>query len=601
MKSDCGWPPPISSLAVASILLAHVAMLVYTAMSLSPTFDEAAYLPAGISHWRFGRFELYRACPHLVRSIASIPVLATDAKTDWTRYAPAVGRMPEFAVGHDFISANGKNAYRYFTLARLACIPFSLLGAWMCFHWARELYGYASGVLALILWCFDPNIIAHGSLLTSDIATTSLSCLTIYLFGKWLSEPTARRAILTGAALGMLLLTRMNSILLLAYMPAAWVALKYSSKRSLVSLKQQFGQLACIICIGVYVLNLGYLFDGSFRPLGDYKFASKSLGEASGHGNRFKGTWAHETPVPLPADYVLGIDTLKRNFESNSKLAYLRGEFRSKGWWYYYLYGLIVKVPLGTWGLVILSGAVGWRYRTRIRDEITILAPAACYLAFTSSQVGLNSHVRYVLPIAPFAFVWTSKLAKAVEMQDRKTLAIIATCLLLLITSSMRALPNGLSYFNELAGGALRGHDHLLDSNIDWGQDLRSLQAWIDQHPESKPLGIAFFGSYSPSDVGIDFRLPPMHPPLPGQPVNSSGPRPGYFAVSVNFLRGYRFAVFDSEGKRHWLSEPCLTYFQSLEPVDRAGYSIYIYHVSEADAEHLRRELGYPPLNASSP
>ncbi len=506
--------------------------------------------------------------------------------------------MPAFSVGHDYVSANGARVFHYFTMARLACVPFSLLGACVCFRWARDLYGPHAGLLALILWCFDPNIIAHGSLITSDVATTSLSGLQFYLFWKWLKEPTVGRASGCGVVLGLLLLTRMNSILLIVFLPVLWGVWRTCNKIEFWSVKRQFVQLCCILLLGIYLLNLGYLFDGSFRFLGDYQFASESLGGTPPQRNRFADTWLTNLPVPFPTDYVLGFDTLKRNFESNSKLAYLGGEFQETGWWYYYLYGLLVKVPVGQWLLFLTAIAVTRRYHAKLIDEAFLVLPAVSYLVFVSMQTGLNSHVRYVLPIAPFVFIWISKLSKAFGNSGIVSWTV-AVSLSWMIFSSVLIAPHQLSYFNELAGGPLRGHDHLLDSNIDWGQDLRELEQWLDEHPEAQPIGIAYFGSFAPMDVGIEFELPPMHPPLASNrniTRGELGPKPGYYAISVNFLRGYRFSVFDGAGQRHWLAEPCLTYFNRLHPVARAGYSIYIYHVSLSDANRLRRELGYPTL-----
>lgn len=599
MSEPSGFRPSKLAITIAAVLAVHGALLAYTATRYSPTFDEAAYLPAGLSHWEFRRFDLYRASPHLVRLVAALPVLASGPKTDWARFSPGVGRMPEYAVGQDFIRANGADSFRHYTLARWACIPFSLLGASVCFLWARDLYGVSAGVFATVLWCFDPNILGHAALITPDIATASLSGLGFYLLWKWLRQPAWSRAATAGAVLGLLLLTRSNAILLFGFWPLAWTIWRLASPRQEIRASVEFAQLVLLLCVGLYILNLGYLFEGSFRRLGDYTFASGALAGTEGRGNRFIGTSVEDLPVPLPVDYVLGIDTIKRNFESNSKLAYLGGKFRKTGWWYYYLYGLAVKVPVGTWLLVLLAAIVGWRYRAVLRDELFVLGPALCYLAFTSSQTGLNSHVRYVLPIAPFVFVWASKMATSIPRRHLCVSVATACLVMLTMASSLLAYPHNLSYFNELAGGAEHGHDHLLDSNIDWGQDLVGLKEWIDRHPEACPLGIAYFGSYSPSDVGIPFQLPPMHPSSSreaNQPRETRGPRPGWYAVSVNFLRGYQFAIVDPAGERVWLSEEHFTYFRRLRPVDRAGDSIYIYHVTRGDADKLRKTLGYPLL-----
>lgn len=587
-------------LLALSLLLCHTAMLVYVAATASPTFDEVAYLPAGISHWEFGRFELYRASPHLVRVVAALPVLALDPATDWRNYVPTVGGMPEFSVGKDFMAANGASAGLFFFVARLACIPFSLLGAIVCFYWARQLFGRTAGLVALAIWCFEPNIIGHGALFTSDVATASLSVLVLFLASRWLKHLYWSHAVDLGIALGLLLLTRSNAVLLIPFLLLFWLSMLVVRGWRQVPVKSQVGQLLCATTIALVVLNAGYAFSGSFRTLGSYRFASKALRGQDDTSNRFAGTAIASLPVPLPADYVLGIDTLKRNFENNMKLMYLGGTFQTKGWWYYYLYGLAVKVPLSLWGLLILNCLWGWRYRTKGLDEPLLLIAAVAYLAFISSQTGLNSHVRYALPIAPLLIVWISRLAVAWRQSERQVAMAVVVGLLWLVTSTIRILPYNLSYFNEVAGGPLNGANHLLDSNIDWGQDLYHLRRWLSDHAPDEPVHIAYFGSYTPADIGIPFRLPPRHVPVSERSETTpSGPIPGLFAISVNFLRGYRFFLFDEKGNRQTLNGTEFTYFQKLKPIGRAGYSIYVYRLSLEDAERLRKELEYPALSQS--
>jgi hypothetical protein len=157
-----------------------------------------------------------------------------------------------------------------------------------------------------------------------------------------------------------------------------------------------------------------------------------------------------------------------------------------------------------------------------------------------------------------------------------------------------------LSYFNELAGGPLRGSEHLVDSNLDWGQDLLYLRRWLDRHPEAGPLGLAYFGYIDPRVAGIRFTLPPKGPTAPGDlegpRAHELGPRPGWYAVSVTLLRGYYYPVPNGSGGTEYLGEPSYQYFLRFAPVGRAGYSIFIYHLERDGCDRVRAELGLPPL-----
>ena len=167
--------------------------------------------------------------------------------------------------------------------------------------------------------------------------------------------------------------------------------------------------------------------------------------------------------------------------------------------------------------------------------------------------------------------------------------------------SSLRVYPHSLSYFNEAAGGPLRGHDPLIDSNIDWGQDLLYLRDWIQSHPEARPLGLAYYNVLiDPRLVGLEFDLPPPGPGssaeggAPG--LRTVGPLPGYYAVSVNLLRGSEIPIADGRGGFHQTRPHEFAYFRAIRPIARAGYSIYIYRITVEEAEVVRRRMGIPPL-----
>ncbi len=125
--------------ALPLLLAIHAILLAHSAAQHSPAWDEVGHLVGGISHWRLGTFDLYRVNPPLVRMVAVAPLLFTDVEADWSRYDAAVGSRSERSIRRDFIKANGPRSLDLHTVARWACIPLSLLGAYVCFRWAREL------------------------------------------------------------------------------------------------------------------------------------------------------------------------------------------------------------------------------------------------------------------------------------------------------------------------------------------------------------------------------------------------------------------------------------------------------------------------------
>jgi hypothetical protein len=634
---------------VVALLVVHSALLGWEGWRASPTVDEVGHLPAGLSHWKFSRFDLYRVNPPLVRMLAAVPLLFLEPHTEWRNYYVGPYSRPEFTIGSDFAAANKSDIFWYFILGRWACLPLSLIGAWVCYSWSRELYGTPAAFVALILWCFCPNILGNAALITPDCGAAALGAASGYFFWRWLCDARWTRALLAGLALGLAELTKSTWIVLFGLWPLIGViwaagngivarriraasdsasgnrttadpgaagALPNNARARLSPILQLFG----ILLIALNVLNLGYGFEDSFRKLGSFDFISRTLGGEDAHaipGNRFQGTWLGELPVPVPANYLLGIDLQRYDFEEG-KWSYLHGEQKMGGWWYYYLYALGVKVPIGTillFAVVILLSAFrlasrgfrGWR------DDFVVLAPAVVVLVLVSSQTGFNRYLRYVLPIFPFVFVWMSQAGqwltpKSTGRQspdslkdapgdgaDRKTsghrvrvgIAVVVPLLLLSsVVSSLAVFPHSLSYFNELAGGPLGGPAHLLDANIDWGQDLLELKRWYDAHPRARPFYLAYFGFFDPRLAGLEFQPVPGAPTAGNsnaRPASQSGPVPGWHAVSINDLYGYKHIGHETDQ---------YAYLRHVAPTARIGYSIMIYHISVEDANRMRRDLG---------
>ena len=500
------------------------------------------------------------------------------------------------------------NAGRYLELlwrARLAGIGWSLLGGWLVCRWAGELYGGRAGCLALVLWCFGPNILAHAPLTTPDLPTTVAGVAACYVFWRYLRKPTWTLAWFCGLLLGLALLTKFTWLILYGLWPFA--ALVYgwrktpSPRRTVVRL----GQMAGIFLVSLAALDVGYGFAETGRRLGEFPFVSqllsgeprKGLGD---WGNRFQGSSLGRLPVPLPSDLVLGIDVQRRDFESNWPF-YLAGEWNKGGRWYFYLYALLLKIPLGTLGLLLAALASMSYYRgaTAWRDEFFLLLFPAALIATVSSQTGLN-HFRYILPALPFLLIVASRIGHFLCLVYWRRGLLVLALTIWEGGNSLAVYPHSLSYVNEVAGGPENGFRALGDSNLDWGQDLLYLKRWLEKHPDVKQPGLAYFNHIDPRIVGITFRLPPLAAPFPFKEELTSGteigPQPGYFAVSVHFVQGGRFPAADGQG--HWRPIPlgAYRYFREFQPITKAGYSIFIYHITLEDANRFRRKWGLPLL-----
>jgi len=577
-----------TTIAVTLLLLIHAGLLAYSALIHSPTFNEIGHLPAGISHWQFNRFELYRVNPPLVRMIAAVPVLAMNPNTDWSSYGTHSTQQSQLNVAIDFVKANGQRSFLLYSVGRIACIPFSCLGMAICFIWANDLYGRKSGLLAGGLWCFSPFITGHGSLIMPDVPAASFGVLSCYLFWCWNRRPSWSCAFPCGIAVGLALLSKTTLLILLPLFIVIWaLTINRHIVRPRYSLRMQLAMLAAMLAMPFAVVNAGYMFQGTFKPLGTYHFSSRMLAgdrvkqiDLSATKNRFAGTVLGSIPVPLPADFVLGIDQQKSDFDMGYP-CYLRGQWHHGGWWYFYLYGLAIKTPIGTLILLLLPfifGRLSVHSQTSFNDAIHLLLPPFTIMLLVSSQTSLTVHLRYILPAIPFVFIWASRVARYFGTRSRFVSAVVAANIAWSMFSSLWSYPHSISYFNEFIGGPKNGHYHLLDSNSAWGQDILLLKRWVDQHPDVRPLHIAAFGWIDPATAGIEYILPPvghtLEEALPTDPnlripsVLKSGPQPGWYVIDVNHLHGCPY--WTSDGNGGWIS-PSLVgggyqYFSRFDP-----------------------------------
>jgi hypothetical protein len=651
------WSRLRTALAVVLLLAIHLALAVSSLVRENPTIDEVIHLPAGITYWQTGTFKLYRHNPPLVKLVAALPVLPTAGEATRHLYASRYWREePPNKAGfaHEFAVLTADRYFELFTQARLLMPLFSVVGGLAVFAWSRRLYGTGGGLLSLALWCFCPNILAHARLITTDVAATSFGVLATYLFWRYLHEPSWRRAIVAGVVLGLAELTKFSLILLYGLWPLFWLAyLVTRAERSGLArrLARDLAQGALMVALSVLVIDLGYGFEGVGAPLGRYTFTCRTLtrpvvpapemlqapnpnpllNAVLFRMNRFRGTWLESLPVPLPRHYLLGFDDQKLEAEGipnkffDPRLTgrigdevqgypvFLDGELRQKSWWDYYLRALAYKVPEGTFVLVLLSLVVlaaSPRSRAPWFDELVVLTVPFVVLFVMSLLTNINLGLRYVLPIFPYLFISTGKLIPWGLGLDRSIFrrgaaVLIGLSVLGTVGSVATIHPHYLAYFNSFAGGPARGSEHLIDSNLDWGQDLVGLRRWVQKQAPNEKIGLAYFGQINPRifearhEGEFSWFLPPARPgtmpPLPARDrlgPRMARPEPGLYAISASLLRGLRWRVYDNDPVG-WAplsaEQDAFSYFQRFRPIDQVGHSIFLYRLTPEDASRLAK------------
>jgi hypothetical protein len=249
-------------------------------------------------------------------------------------------------------------------------------------------------------------------------------------------------------------------------------------------------------------------------------------------------------------------------------------------------------------------------------DELAVAVVPVLVLLAMSLGTDINLGLRYILPAFPYAFIAIGKLAPWAAGQGararRAAIGFVGVCLTFTAAATASIHPHYLAYFNRaIAGGPSRGSEHLIDSNLDWGQDLLNLRDWLDtHHPGGEPIGLAYFGQVNPNILNLrkeGFRWF-LAPPVPGglRPLQSArwlkGPpdrlEPGLYAISASFVRGLPYSVYDSslrvpnlypgwDARNTGSDRPAFGYFRSLEPIAKVGHSIFVYRVSADDAARI--------------
>jgi hypothetical protein len=503
---------------VALLLAIHVALVVPGIFRNSITFDENFHLPAGALYLARGYTHVSLGQPPLARALYALPVMLAHPALPPDS---VLGINAERAMAQSFLHLNAARFQTLYGIARFVALLLSLLTGLLVYRLARGLYGGAAGLLALAAWVAFPDVVAQAGLIAVDLPTALVNLLLILALravvrrgGAW---PIARLTLAFGAAL----LIRYSTLELV---PALVVLVVWAGWRG----RQRHPWLAAWALVvafvgGVVLLDLGYLGQVSWLPMGKRAFMSKSFHAL---GQRVPGL-----ALPLPDAYIAGFDYL-RALTEGIKPIFVFGHTRPHSVWWYFPVAVAVKWPIGLLGLLALRLAFVARHRPRRAwDEACLLLPALTVIGVAmASDLGFG--VRYLLPAVPFLCVWAGGVlarpaARAARASVPRGWALAAVALAALETGECAAAtPWQLSFYNAFAGG--RGEWIVNDSNLDWGQGLLALRDELHARGIRR-VHLAYHGTTDPALYGIDYI--PYQGGLPG-------PESDWIAVSTYFWVG---------------------------------------------------------------
>ncbi len=537
----------------------------------SPTSDEQNHISRGYNYLVTGRLDL-NVAPPFVKALSALPLLAHPEIV-----------IPDYDVTHrrTFINQFAEefvwvynDARTIINSGRLAIVFLSVLLAVFVHRWARDLWGPAAGLLALFLYVLDPNIVAHSHLVTTDLGVACLGFIATYFLWRFLQGRKRTDLAQAGVVLGLALATKQSALLLVPLFVAI-VAFEAAVRqdcrlRNPEAQPQNPKGQQSVRSLQFMAAVLLVLALTTFLALwASYRFETAALSAPKTEhvtiDRLISVPWVREIAyrlaespiVPFPT-YFSGIAWLRR-YAQRGAPAFLMGQQSTRGWWYYFLVAFAIKTPLPT--LILLAAACfGWR---RLRKpgprEYVLYVPIVAYFGVSFLRL-LNIGYRHILVVLPFAFVIASSVVTGIRRKGTR-LAMVGLCLWLLV-STVRISPHYLAYFNELIGGPRNGFRYLVDSNLDWGQDLENLKRYMDRHG-IPAVRLAYFGSARPDYYGIVSQPVPLTKP----DGLENGPAEVY-AISATLLQnGY----LDDRLAFSWLRE--------YEPFAHVGYSILLFHL----------------------
>jgi hypothetical protein len=526
--------PSVRRGLVAALLLVFAAQSILAMRLLSATSDETTHLPSGYTYLETGGLRLNPQHPPLVKLLAALPLLILKPRLDLDDRAFKSEPPDEWAFGYRFLYSNDADAILFW--GRLPIVLLSMLCGLYVYFWARDLFGVPSGLLALFLFAFCPNILAHSHLVTMDMPLASFGVASLY--HAWRFTRSGKRAHLVGASggLGLALASKFSAVVFLPVLVILLAAAAWRSERPAMPFagraESTGGRLART------VVTLAVLLGGALLV-----------------------TWAIYFFPGDPLFYWKGMTSVNRDHDPAYRY-FLMGQFREGGFPSYFFWTFLFKTPLPNLLLGIASSVLYARgVRAKPLDEAFVAVPAVVFFALTAAKAD-DMGIRYLLPVYPFLFVFASRVARWRPSWNSARLAIALPCLWLL-GSAIFIYPDHIAYFNELVGGPARGHLVLDDSNIDWGQDLKRLKAYVDENKIEK-LRLLYAWNASPDYYGI-----------PYEAVTKRDwevePRPGTYAISTMWIIHGVDTAKRTGVKTDWLGRYRL--------VGRVGYSFFLFRI----------------------
>ena len=498
---------------VAGLLTMLFLQLALSVRQESQTWDEGNHIFAGYRSWTNSDFGLNPEHPPLVKLLATAPLLRLPLQTP--KLQDRDFKSEAFLDGRDFLYQNDADMILFRT--RMAAAILTLLLALLVFLATKEMFGIGAAFVALSLIVFEPNLLAHGAVVTTDVGLSCFMFATVYAFYRYVKAPSVARLIIVGVAAGLALATKHTGLLvfpMLILLALCEVVRNRKGKSRSVGAIAKAARPAARLAVALIITGLiavgvlwaFYGFRYSARPaelqlnpsLTDY---TQQLKPREAKAVLTLARWHL-----LPESYLYGLADVR--LVANSMQTYILGKVYTHGVWFYFPVAFAIKSTLAFLILLLLAiGAMATRKLNQWREILFLTIPPVFHLAVAMSS-GLNIGVRHILPLYVFFSVLIGGAAIALVRSNRGWRYAIALLLLFHALSSLRVFPSYIAYANQLWGGPANTYKYLSDSNTDWAQQLKATKQYLDKRGV-KDCWIAYFaqGLADPAYYGIPCKL----------------------------------------------------------------------------------------------
>lgn len=597
-------PRWIAAIAVVALLAVHFALGVGSKLAQSTTSDELVHLTGGFTYWRFHDFRLHPENGVLPQRWAALPTYLQGAKFP-NLDQPYWTTSDVWVLGHEFFYETGEDHFPRLMAGRAMIALFSVGTGLIVFFWSRALFGTIGGLFSLTLFAFSPIFLAHGALATSDACMTFFFLACLGLWWRQLHDRRVRTMAASAVVFGLACVAKFSAVLLLpmmALLAAGWWA---SEPRTGATRRERLyalvGSTALHVAVAVFVIWAFYGFRyTAFSPavpaasqfIRKWELIEQAIG-VQGKFVHWLASW-HALPEAFLYGYAYVIES------AQSRAAFLNGDYSLTGWPTFFPWTFLLKTTLpvliGCTAVTLIVLRRWLRDRTAVVPDLYRVLPLATlffvYWAF-SVTTHLNIGQRHILPTYPVIFIAAGVLAIAARQWRMPLLLLAAALSVWQAIEAVRIAPYYLAYFNPIGGGPRNGYRHLVDSSLDWGQDLPGLKAWLDANTTpATPVYLSYFGTGEPDYYHIraqrlvmvnGFKLP--------QPFVRTGP--GVYCISNTALmhvystvRGPWSLSREKVYQALRVSEPALADYDA-HPERRAEWEKTI---PRADWERMRQE-----------